>query len=206
VFEAVVHPAQDDSPLARQARAQALIDLIVDLYAPLPAASLTYLTRLLRYGVPHLEEEARQACRGAKTRYAHAEVEGQTWFWPADENPHSRKYQPEARLRFLAPFDPVVWDRRRFELFWGWAYRFEAYVPATKRTMGHYAMPVLWGEQMLGWANLRVVNGRLAHSLGYARGAAPRSAAFRRDLSQALREFEAFLGLGGEAAEGTDLA
>ena len=36
-------------------------------------------------------------------------------------------------MRLLTPFDPVVWDRRRFELFWGWAYRFEAYTPLPKR-------------------------------------------------------------------------
>ena len=54
------------------------------------------------------------------------------------------------RLRFLTPFDPVVWDRRRFQLFWGWEYKLEAYVPAHQRRMGHYAMPMLWGEQC--WA------------------------------------------------------
>ena len=25
-------------------------------------------------------------------------------------------------VRFLAPFDPVVWDRARFEHLWGWPY------------------------------------------------------------------------------------
>ena len=35
-------------------------------------------------------------------------------------------------VRFLAPFDPVVWDRYRFEHLWGWAYRFEAYTPPAK--------------------------------------------------------------------------
>jgi uncharacterized protein YcaQ len=72
------------------------------------------------------------------------------------------------RLSFLAPFDPVVWDRRRFQLYWGWEYKLEAYVPAHKRRMGHYAMPMLWGEKMLSWANLKVANGRLQHELGFA--------------------------------------
>ena len=58
------------------------------------------------------------------------------------------------RVRFLAPFDPVVWDRRRFELFWGWAYRFEAYTPVRKRKLGYYALPLLWRDEVLGWANL----------------------------------------------------
>jgi uncharacterized protein YcaQ len=46
---------------------------------------------------------------------------------------------PPARVRFLAPFDPLVWDRRRFEHLWGWPYRFEAYTPAARRTRGYYA-------------------------------------------------------------------
>ena len=50
-------------------------------------------------------------------------------------------------MRLLAPFDPVVWDRRRFEMFWGWAYRFEAYTPAAKRQLGYYALPLLWRDQ-----------------------------------------------------------
>jgi uncharacterized protein YcaQ len=95
-------------------------------------------------------------------------------------------------VRLLAPFDPVVWDRRRFEMLWGWAYRFEAYVPAPKRTMGHYALPVLWGEQMVGWANLRLEHGRLRHELGFA-GTRPRGTGFQHALDEELARVEAFL-------------
>ena len=98
-------------------------------------------------------------------------LDGTAWFWPADENPVSRRHQPDQGVRLLAPFDPVVWDRRRFELLWGWAYRFEAYVPAPQRTMGHYALPVLWGEQMVGWANLRLERGQLRHDQAGSVGA-----------------------------------
>lgn len=55
------------------------------------------------------------------------------------------------RVRFLAPFDPVVWDRRRFEALWGWPYRFEAYTPAAQRVFGYYALPVLAGHRVVGW-------------------------------------------------------
>jgi len=142
--------------------------MVVQLYAPLPAASLGHLCRLLRNGVPHLAAEVRQIQEHAKSRYAHAQVDGQLWFWPQGEKPVAARHLVDDRLRFLAPFDPVVWDRRRFQLFWGWEYKLEAYVPAYKRRMGHYAMPILWGEQILGWANLKVVDGRLQHELGFA--------------------------------------
>jgi uncharacterized protein YcaQ len=89
---------------------------------------------------------------------------------------------------------PVVWDRRRFHLFWGWEYKMEAYVPAHKRRMGHYAMPILWGEQIPGWANLKVVDGRLQHELGFA-GPRPRGRAFQLALDDALQHMHEFLQL-----------
>ena len=197
VYEVMQHGAQDDSPAARRQRAEALLDLVVGLYAPLPSASLGYLTSLLGLGAPQLRAEARAAFKSARQRYAHAQLDGETWFWPADENPASRRHAVEpGRLRWLAPFDPLVWDRRRFERFWGWAYRFEAYTPASKRTMGHYALPLLWGEQMIGWANLKVVDGRLEAELGFV-GKRPRGPAFRAALDEALQQTSAFLGLDG---------
>ena len=194
VYEAISHAEQDGSPAARRARAEALVDRIVSLYAPLPAPSLGYLATLLRYGAPQLAAEVRAAVQAARSRYGHAVVEGVTWFWPAGEHPASRRHAPGEGVRLLAPFDPVVWDRRRFELLWGWAYRFEAYVPAPRRTMGHYALPVLWGENMPGWANLRLERGQLRHTLGFIDGSPPRDPAFRRALDEELARFEVFLG------------
>jgi len=192
VYQAIEHPPQDDSPEARRARAGQLLDRVVDLYAPLPAASLGYLCNLLRYGVPHLAAEVRQLQNNAQSRYAHTRVDDRLWFWPPDEKPMGARDLTDDKLRFLAPFDPVVWDRRRFRLFWGWEYKLEAYVPAHKRRMGHYAMPMLWGEQMLGWANLKVLNGQLQHELGFTE-LRPRGSAFRLALDQALQRMQEFL-------------
>lgn len=194
IYQAIEHAPQDDSPEARLARAGQLLDTVVQLYAPLPAASLSYLCGLLRHGVPHLAAEARQVQEHARSRYPHAQVDGLQWFWPQGENPLAARHQVDDRLRFLAPFDPVVWDRRRFQLFWGWEYKLEAYVPAHKRRMGHYAMPMLWREQILGWANLKVVDDRLQHELGFA-GPRPRGSAFRLALDEALHQMREFLEL-----------
>jgi uncharacterized protein YcaQ len=194
VYQAIEHLPQDDGAEARLARAGQLLDMVVQLYAPLPAASLGYLCGLLRYGVPHLAAEVRQVQRNAKSRYAHARVEGVLWFWPESEKPVAARHTVDEKVRFLAPFDPVVWDRRRFQLFWGWEYKLEAYVPAHRRRMGHYAMPMLWGEEVLGWANLKVVDGQLQHELGFV-GARPRGSDFRRALNEALRQMGEFLGV-----------
>lgn len=194
IYQAIEHAPQDERPEARLARAGQLLDIVVHLYAPLPAASLGYLCALLRNGVPHLAAEARQIQEQAKSRYAHAQVDGVLWFWPQGENPASSRHKVDDRLRFLAPFDPVVWDRRRFLLFWGWEYKLEAYVPAHKRRMGHYAMPMLWGEQIVGWANLKVVDGRLQHKLGFV-DPRPRGRAFQLALDEALQQMQEFLKL-----------
>jgi uncharacterized protein len=192
VYQAVAHLPLDDSPEARLARAGQFLDLLVKLYAPLPAASLGYLCTLLRYGVSHLAAEVRHLQQHSKSRYAHAQIEGRLWFWPINEKPIAARDSIDDRLRFLAPFDPVVWDRRRFQLFWGWEYKLEAYVPAHKRRMGHYALPMLWGEQMLGWANLKVGDGRLQHELGFI-GPRPRDRAFQIALDEALHQMQLFL-------------
>lgn len=192
VYEAVDHPAGNDSPTARRHRAEALVDLIVRKYAPLPAASLTYLARLLRYGAPHLTTQVQAAVRQARTRLPSCRVEGVTWYWPAGEDPGARRHVADDAVRLLAPFDPVVWDRRRFALFWGWDYRFEAYTPAARRRFGYYALPVLWREQVVGWANVAQREGRLDVRLGHVT-AEPRGTAFRNALDDELQRLTAFL-------------
>ena len=99
-------------------------------------------------------------------------------------------------VRLLAPFDPVVHDRDRFELLWGWTYRFEAYTPAPKRKLGYYAMPLLWRDRVIGWANLSLNNGELAYDLGYV-NAPPRDRTFKRELQEEINRIQVFLGLSG---------
>ena len=195
IYQAVLQPPPEESREARLARAGRLLDMVVRLYAPLPAASLGYLLGLLRrYGAPQLSAELRQTRERARSRYAHALVDGQLWFWPRGENPGADRHQAGEKVRFLSPFDPVVWDRRRFRSLWGWEYKFEAYLPADQRRMGHYAMPMLWRDHVVGWANLKVGDGRLRHSLGFV-GPRPRGIAFRRALDEALHRMRYFLRL-----------
>jgi len=179
---------------ARTAALDALVDIIVRLYAPLPAASLSMLVRRLRYAVPQWRGELGRALRRAKRRLAHARVDGIDWYWPAGETPAAAA--PDEQVRLLAPFDPVVWDRRRFELLWGWAYRFEAYTPAPKRKLGYYALPLLWGDRVIGWSNVSVKDGTLRPETGYV-GARPRSRAFRAALDDELDRMRGFLGVEG---------
>jgi len=120
-------------------------------------------------------------------------VDGADWYWPAGEP--LKIAAPDDVVRVLAPFDPVVWDRRRFEILWGWAYRFEAYTPVVKRKRGYYALPLLWGDRVIGWANVAVRNGILRPELGYIASHPPRGREFRRALEEELNRFSVFLGL-----------
>jgi hypothetical protein len=110
--------------------------------------------------------------------------------------PHSQKAsaEPPRTVRFLAPFDPVVWDRKRFEHFWGWPYRFEAYTPPAKRVRGYYALPLLWCDAVIGWANARVHDDRLKVEVGFA-NRAPAAADFSRELQAEIARLETFLAL-----------
>jgi uncharacterized protein YcaQ len=182
----------------RRARIDALVDVAVNLYAPLPGASLSYYVRRLRYAVPQWQKEITAALRRARERLAHARIDGVDWYWPNEENP--RRAQAPETVRLLAPFDPVVHDRTRFELFWDWVYRFEAYTPAPKRKLGYYALPLLWRDRVIGWGNLAVTvpkynlgTRKLTSELGYVAGQPPRERAFKSELEAELERMRIFL-------------
>jgi uncharacterized protein len=179
---------------ARRARIDALVDVVVGIYAPLPGASLSFFVRhRLRFAVPQWQAELKSALQRAKQRLSHARVDGVDWYWPAEDDAPRR--EPRDTVRLLAPFDPVVRDRARFELLWGWVYRFEAYTPASKRKLGYYALPLLWRDRVIGWGNLSVKNGKLKSEFGYVDSHPPRDRVFKRELEAELDRMRAFLGL-----------
>lgn len=193
------HPRGPADAGARQTRIDALVDVVVSTYAPLPRASLSSLVSRLRYAVPQWRGELRRAWQratgttGTRGRLSHAQVDGLDWYWPAGERLPRR--DPPDKVRLLAPFDPVVWDRRRFEILWGWVYRFEAYTPTAKRQRGYYAMPLLWRDRVIGWGTVQVKNGELRPEFGYIESHPPRERSFARELEAELNRMRAFLGL-----------
>jgi uncharacterized protein YcaQ len=187
----VMPPPADKADRAR--RLDALVDTAVHKYAPLPGRSLSNLIARLRYAVPQWRGDLATALQRAKRRLAHTTVDGIDWYWPADETLTAIAAPDSARL--LAPFDPVAWDRRRFELFWGWAYRFEAYTPVKKRKLGYYALPLLWRDRVIGWGNVAVLNGALHADMGYVAGHRPRGREFSHSLEMELERVRQFLGV-----------
>ena len=176
----------------RQTRLDELADAAIRIYAPLPVASLRFLLRRLRYAAPQWEDEIPEVIQRARHRLTHAQVDGVDWYWPADWT--IGRGDPSDEVRLLAPFDPVVWDRWRFEKLWGWVYRFEAYTPAAKRVRGYYALPMLRRDRVIGWGNLAVRDGSLKAEFGYV-GSAPRDRGFKSELEGELERLKVFLGL-----------
>lgn len=74
-------------------------------------------------------------------------------------------------MHILSPFDPLVIQRRLLAAFFGHAHRFEAYVPAAKRTYGYFALPVLLGDAIIAVLDLKA-DRATRHA---ARAAAPAS-------------------------------
>jgi uncharacterized protein YcaQ len=192
IFTARTHGPGPADAAARRARIDQLVDAAVRIYAPMPGARLSFLIRRLRYAVPQWQGELTNALQRARERMPHARVDGVDWYWPAEAD--AKAHAPQSTVRLLAPFDPVVWDRTRFKLLWDWEYRFEAYTPVAKRKLGYYALPILWRDRVIGWANLAVPDGKLATDLGYV-GTPPRDRAFTRALREELGRMRVFLGL-----------
>jgi uncharacterized protein YcaQ len=191
-----VYAAQEAMPppadkTERGRRLDALVDVVVAKYAPLPAASLSNLVARLRYAAPQWARDLVPALQRAKARLSHATVDGVTWYWPAGEIPDAP--EPQEAVRLLAPFDPVVWDRRRFEAFWSWAYRFEAYTPVKRRQFGYYALPLLWRDRAIGWGNVSVNNGELHADIGYVARRRPRDRGYVAALERELERMRQFL-------------
>ena len=101
------------------------------------------------------------------------------------ENPNSKIKAP----LFLAPLDPLIYDRRVTRQLWGFDYTWEAYTPASKRVRGHYALPILAGHELVGHVDpkadrergkLRIVSRRVRRG---------------HRVAPAVRELARFLGL-----------
>jgi uncharacterized protein YcaQ len=185
VYRAVESRTEASAPIDRL---RGLIMTVAGIFAPSPERSLqTLVARYRDLGGP------RQVLRDLirEGELCTEIIDGVSYVWPAgglkaDESPR--------RVRFLAPFDPVVWDRARFEHFWGWPYRFEAYTPSAKRVRGYYAMPLLWGDDFVGWANAAVRGATLDVETGYI-AKQPRTPEFRRELDAEIARLERFLRL-----------
>jgi uncharacterized protein len=109
---------------------------------------------------------------------------------------------PNARTRpavtFVAPLDPLMWDRRLVKGVFGFEYIWEVYVQGPKRRWGYYVLPILFGDRLVGriepryerpTQTLRIVG------IWFEDGFKPmEEPEFISALSQALRAYTSFVG------------
>ena len=79
---------------------------------------------------------------------------GKTEHWAAVETLEGSLPQTDL-AHVLSPFDPLIIQRKRLSLFFGYDHLFEAYVPKAKRRLGYFALPVLVGEEIVAALDLK---------------------------------------------------
>jgi uncharacterized protein YcaQ len=101
-------------------------------------------------------------------------------------------------VSFVAPLDPIVWDRRMLRDLWGFEYRWEIYTPAARRRHGYYVLPILFGDRFVGRIEPRLdrARGRLAVlGIDFEAGFDPLEApGFVSALAEALEAYRSFVG------------
>jgi uncharacterized protein YcaQ len=78
-----------------------------------------------------------------------------TEHWAAPEVLEKRASRSAPEAKILSPFDPLIIQRKRLELFFGYAHRFEAYVPPDKRVLGYFALPVLYDGRIVAAIDIK---------------------------------------------------
>ncbi|PKU24094.1 winged helix-turn-helix domain-containing protein [Telmatospirillum siberiense] len=104
-------------------------------------------------------------------------------------------------VHILSPFDPLVIQRKRLELFFNYQHRFEAYVPAARRLFGYFALPVLAGDEIVAVVDLKMDRraGRLLIQKWTWTG--EDRAGLRPAIDEALDRFERFQASGARDTE-----
>jgi uncharacterized protein len=183
------HAVFPETNLAIEQRLEKLIMAVIHLLAPVTEKTLQAALFPLRRSVGDTKPIIKQLLKGGELE-RHI-VEGQPYLmpWGMISEAESRE-----EVRLLAPFDPLVWDRQRFEHLWGWAYRFEAYTPPAKRVRGYYALPLSWRDQIIGWANTSIKEGVLRVETGFV-DKEPKDKEFKTALENEIDEYRTFLKL-----------
>jgi len=75
--------------------------------------------------------------------------------WTTREALETVAPSPANRVHILSPFDPLIIQRKRLKLLFGYDHIFEAYVPAAKRQYGYFALPVLLDDRVVAAIDLK---------------------------------------------------
>ena len=97
------------------------------------------------------------AVRRKQLTPVHIEGFEQIQHWIAPETLETaHDIHPQQLVHILSPFDPLVIQRKRLKMLFDYEHRFEAYVPAEKRVLGYFALPVLAGDEIVAAVDLKM--------------------------------------------------
>lgn len=98
------------------------------------------------------------------------------------------------RMEFLAPLDPLFWDKALVAALWDFQYSWEIYTPADKRKYGYYTLPILWGSGFVGRIETAAdqKNGVLRVKNVWLEPGVRRTQMLERALDRTLRRFADF--------------
>ncbi len=80
---------------------------------------------------------------------------GQAEHWARPEALEPAGEADAGIVHILSPFDPLIIQRKRLALFFGYDHKFEAYVPKEKRLFGYFSLPVLVGDEIVAVLDLK---------------------------------------------------
>ncbi|MBR5896278.1 MAG: YcaQ family DNA glycosylase, partial [Lachnospiraceae bacterium] len=98
------------------------------------------------------------------------------------------------RMSFIAPLDPLLWDKALILSLWDFRYSWEIYTPADKRKYGYYTLPIIYGDRFVG--RIETVTNRKEGVL-YVKGlwwepGVRQTKAMNAALERALKQFAKF--------------
>ncbi|MCF6136523.1 winged helix-turn-helix domain-containing protein [Pseudalkalibacillus berkeleyi] len=100
----------------------------------------------------------------------------------------------EGPITFLAPLDNLLWRRERISDLFDFDYKWEIYTPKAKRKYGPYAMPILYGDQLIGRMDpsLDRKNSTLHVRLLQLEPGVKKTSQLKREIRDALERFAKF--------------
>ena len=154
-------------------------------------------------GIPNLNTEKRkeafdQLCQEEKITVV--EIEGIRYpFYICQQDRKlleaAKEEGKSSRLEFLAPLDPMLWDRDLIKAVFGFDYSWEIYIPKEKRRYGYYVLPVLYGQRFIGRMEPILKDGRLEVKGLWLEKGVRKSKKLNRALNARLKRFAKFNGV-----------
>jgi hypothetical protein len=122
-----------------------------------------------------------------------AVVEGVRGEWRVDPAQLGRPFSGRAAL--LSPFDRLLADRKRMSELFEFDYVLEMYKPAGARIWGYYALPILYGDRLVGKLDARADHGAGALIVAAIHRDVPFSKAMSAAVEREIRDLARWLDL-----------